>query len=58
MLDFIAVDLQLYKIFKITRVSFFGHSVDIVVKFLRQQDVVRSVRKWLHCRALRRAVAT
>ena len=28
MLNFIAIDLQLYKIFKITRVSFFsGHSV-------------------------------
>jgi len=24
---FIAIDLQLYKIFKITRVSFLGHSV-------------------------------
>jgi len=26
MLNFIAIDLQLYKIFKITRVSFFGTS--------------------------------
>jgi len=26
-LNFIAIDLQLYKIFKITRVSFLGHIV-------------------------------
>ena len=28
MLNFIAIDLQLYKIFKIVRVSFLGHIVE------------------------------
>jgi len=32
MLNFIAIDLQLYKIFKIMRVSFFlGHTVVIII---------------------------
>jgi len=30
MLNFIATDLQLYNIFKIMRVSFLAHSVDIL----------------------------
>ena len=31
MLNFIAIHLQLYKICKITRVSFLGHSVAVIV---------------------------
>ena len=30
MLNFVAIDLQLYKILKITRVSFLAHSVEII----------------------------
>jgi len=34
MLNFVAKDVQMYKIFKITRVSFLGHSVIICNRFL------------------------
>jgi len=37
-LNFIAIDLQLYRIFNITRVSFFAHSEHTVVNLQGQQS--------------------
>jgi len=39
MLNFIVIDLQLYKIFKITRVSFFGHTLYMYIFW----DILRRI---------------
>ena len=43
MLNFIVIDLQLYKVFKITRVSFLAHSVYPFAESINSEFTLRCV---------------